>query len=53
MQTPAVQRKKAPDELDFRKAAKTLLELYAHLHTEQARERDEELGVRLPTVIKQ
>ena len=53
MQTPAVQRKKAPDELDFRKAAKTLLELYAHLHTEQTRERDEELGVRLPTVIKQ
>jgi hypothetical protein len=45
-----LQRKKVPDELDFRRAAKTLLELYAHLQAEQARERDEDLGVRLPTV---
>jgi general secretion pathway protein A len=53
VQTPASPRKKAPDELDFRKAAKTLLELYAHLQTEQARERDEELAAaRVPAVIK-
>jgi general secretion pathway protein A len=51
--TPPVERKKAPDELDFRKAAKTLLELYAHLQTEQTRERDEETAARLPIVTKQ
>jgi general secretion pathway protein A len=52
--SPTAQKKKAPDDLDFRKAAKTLLELYAHLQSEQARERDEELATaRLPTVIKQ
>jgi general secretion pathway protein A len=43
--TTPVERKKTPDELDVRKAAKTLLELYAHLQGEQAR--DEELAARV------
>jgi len=51
--TPREEKKKTPDELDFRKAAKTLLELYAHLQGEQAREGEEELAARLPVVTKQ
>jgi general secretion pathway protein A len=39
-----VEKKKTPDELDMRKAARTLLELYARLQGEQARE--EELAAR-------
>ena len=41
----AVGQKKTPEELDVRKAAKTLLELYSRLQADQAR--DEELDSRL------
>jgi len=44
--TVPVETRKVPDELDYRKAARTLLELYAHLQGEQARE--EELAARAP-----
>jgi general secretion pathway protein A len=46
VQTPRVERQKTPDELDVRKAARTLLELYAHLQGEQARE--ETLAAHVP-----
>ncbi len=46
VQTPQVEKKKTLDELDVRKAARTLLELYAHLQGEQARE--EILAAHLP-----
>jgi general secretion pathway protein A len=52
IQAPRMERKKTGDELDVRKAARTLLELYAHLQGEQARE--EELAARAPVrVIEQ
>jgi general secretion pathway protein A len=41
----AVEQKKTPEELDVRKAARTLLELYSRLQADQAR--DEELDSRL------
>src|SRR5580658_1556859 len=44
-----VEKKKTPDELDMRKAARTLLELYARLQGEQARE--EELAARMPASV--
>jgi general secretion pathway protein A len=44
VQSTRVERKKTPDALDVRTAARTLLELYAHLQGEQARE--EELAAR-------
>jgi general secretion pathway protein A len=47
--TPPVETKKKTEELDVRKAAKTLLELYAHLQGEQARE--EELAARVPVRV--
>jgi general secretion pathway protein A len=43
VQTPEVGKKKTPEELDVldvRKAARTLLELYSHLQSEQAREKE-------------
>ena len=51
VQTRPVQRKKTSDELDLRKAAKTMLELYAHLRGEQAWE--EELAVRMPVRVNE
>ncbi|MGC2647772.1 MAG: AAA family ATPase [Candidatus Sulfotelmatobacter sp.] len=45
IQTPSLERSKSSDELDARKAAQTLLELYAHLQAEQ--KRDEELRPRM------
>lgn len=45
VQTPRLERSRGPEELDLRKAAKSLLELYAHLQSEQARE--EELRTRV------
>jgi len=44
IQTRQVEEKKTPDEVDMRKAARTLIEIYSHLQAEQARE--EELGTR-------
>ena len=44
--TVPVETGKMPDELDYRKAARTLLELYTRLQGEQARE--EELAARAP-----
>jgi general secretion pathway protein A len=44
--TPQVERSKTTSELDLQKAARTLLELYAHLQGEQTRE--EELAARIP-----
>jgi general secretion pathway protein A len=44
--TVPVETGKMPDELDYRKAARTLLELYTRLQGEQARE--EELAARVP-----
>jgi general secretion pathway protein A len=38
VQTPSVDQRKAAEELDMRKAARSLLELYARLQAEQARE---------------
>ena len=45
VQTPALEGKKTSDELDPRKAAQTLLELYANLKAEQ--KRNEELKTRV------
>jgi general secretion pathway protein A len=45
IQAPKSEKQKTHDELDVRKAAKTLLELFARLQAEQAR--DEELGTRV------
>ena len=45
VQTHQMEPKKTSDELDVRKAAKTLLDLYAHLQA--AQKRDEELETRL------
>jgi len=39
--TPRVEKKKASDELDLRKAAKNLLDLYAHLQAEQTLDEEE------------
>jgi general secretion pathway protein A len=44
IQTGQVGETKTPDEVDMRKAARTLIEIYSHLQAEQAR--DEELGTR-------
>src|SRR5580704_12820409 len=38
VQAPQVEQRKTPEDLDMRKAARTLLELYARLQAEQARE---------------
>jgi hypothetical protein len=43
-----VEQKKTPGELDVRKAAQTLLEIYSRLQAEQARE--EELKTRVMRV---
>jgi general secretion pathway protein A len=51
IQTSPMENKKTPDELDVRKAARTLLELYTHLRGEQARE--EELAVRVPVRVSE
>jgi hypothetical protein len=51
IQTPALDRKTSSDELDARKAAQTLLELYAHLQGEQ--KRDEELQGRVRFRVKE
>ena len=45
VQTPQIEQKKVSDELDVRKAAKTLLDLYAQLQA--AQKRDEDLETRL------
>ena len=45
VQTPQIEQKKASDDLDVRRAAKTLLDLYTHLQA--AQKRDEELETRL------
>jgi general secretion pathway protein A len=44
-----VEKKKTPEELDMRNAARALLELYARLQGEQARE--EELAARMPASV--
>jgi hypothetical protein len=46
IQTPALERI-GSDELDARKAAQTLLQLYAHLQAEQKREEEGRTRVRL------
>jgi general secretion pathway protein A len=45
IQTPQIEQRKASDDLDVRRAAKTLLDLYAQLQA--AQKRDEELETRL------
>ena len=45
IQTPQIDQRKASDDLDVRKAAKTLLDLYSQLQA--AQKRDEELETRL------
>jgi general secretion pathway protein A len=45
VQTPQLDKKKALDEVDVRKAAKTLLDIYARLQAEQTRE--EQLNTRV------
>jgi general secretion pathway protein A len=45
IQTPALETRQTSDEVDVRRAAQTLLELYAHLKAEQKREQD--LGTRV------
>ncbi|MGA9391144.1 MAG: AAA family ATPase [Candidatus Sulfotelmatobacter sp.] len=47
VQTPALEGKKTSDELDPRKAAQTLLELYANLKAEQKRNEELKTRVRL------
>ncbi|MFZ0771048.1 MAG: AAA family ATPase [Candidatus Sulfotelmatobacter sp.] len=47
VQTPQLEQKKTADELDMRKAARTLLDLYARLQAEQAREEELSTRVRL------
>jgi len=47
VQTPRVEKRKMPVELDARKAAQTLLALYAHLQAEQMQEEHEELKTRV------
>jgi hypothetical protein len=47
VQTPQVEQRKATDELDVRKAAKTLLDLYTHLQAVQKREEELETRVRV------
>jgi general secretion pathway protein A len=42
VQSTRVERKKGSEDLDVRKAARTLLELYAHLQGQQSRERQEQ-----------
>jgi general secretion pathway protein A len=49
VQTCPAERKKTLDELDMRKAASTLIEIYARLQGEQARE--EELAARVPVRV--
>jgi general secretion pathway protein A len=47
IQTPALETRQASDELDVRKAAQTMLELYAQLKAEQKREEDQRTRVRV------
>jgi general secretion pathway protein A len=47
VQTPQVEQRKTTDELDVRKAAKTLLDLYTHLQAAQKREEELETRVRV------
>ena len=47
VQTPQLEQKKATDEIDVRKAAKTLLDLYTHLQAAQKREEDLETRLRI------
>jgi general secretion pathway protein A len=50
--TPTVERRKSAGDHELRKAARTLLELYAHLQSEQTH--DEEMAAHMPIpVIKQ
>ena len=46
IQTPVLESSRS-DELDARKAAQTLLQLYSHLQSEQKREEDVRTRVRL------
>jgi general secretion pathway protein A len=50
VETPEGKQRKASEELEVRKAAETLLEIYSRLHAEQAREKVSEtrVGVRVP-----
>jgi general secretion pathway protein A len=50
IQTPQVEETKTPDDLDVRKAARTLLEIYSRLQVEQAREQEPRprMRVRVP-----
>jgi len=47
VQTPQLEQRKTTDELDVRKAAKTLLDLYTHLQAVQKREEELETRVRV------
>jgi general secretion pathway protein A len=47
--TPQVERTKTTNELDLQKAARTLLDLYAHLQIEKTQ--DEELAARVPLQV--
>jgi general secretion pathway protein A len=47
--TPQVERAKTTNELDLQKAARTLLDLYAHLQLEKTQ--DEELAARVPLQV--
>ena len=47
IQTPALETTQASDELNVRKAAQTMLELYAQMKAEQTREEDQRTRVRV------
>lgn len=47
VQTPQLEQRKTTDELDVRRAAKTLLDLYTHLQAAQKREEELETRVRV------
>lgn len=50
--TPPVERNRTADELELRMAARTLLELYAHLQIEKTHD-EEELAARVPARVIQ
>jgi len=47
VQTPQIEQKRASEELDVRKAAKTLLDLYAQLQSAQKRDKEMETHLHL------
>ena len=53
VQTPQTQSNKTASELDLQKAARSLLELYAHLQSEKTIAEEELAARELPRVTKQ